>query len=93
MAQIRLGSRTIKLPASRVARIAIGVALIIGGLFSFLPILGIWMIPLGLIVLSVDFPAIRRKRRELTVRFGPPFKRKFPRLARVLGFNGTKVEE
>ncbi len=33
----------------------------------FLPILGFWMIPLGLIVLSHDLPAVRRRRRRMTV--------------------------
>ncbi|MEE9446627.1 MAG: hypothetical protein V3V09_01615 [Arenicellales bacterium] len=38
----------------------IGLSLIIGGLLWFLPILGIWMIPLGLLVLSPDFRWARR---------------------------------
>jgi hypothetical protein len=34
---------------------------------GFLPVLGFWMIPLGLLVLSVDLPIVRRWRRQLTV--------------------------
>jgi len=34
---------------------------------GFLPVLGFWMIPLGLLVLSVDLPAVRRWRRQFTV--------------------------
>jgi hypothetical protein len=30
-------------------------------------VLGFWMIPLGLLVLSVDLPVVRRWRRQLTV--------------------------
>ena len=64
---VRLGNRRFRLPASRLARIALGVALIIGGLFGFLPVLGLWMIPLGLIVLSVDLAPVRRMRRRMQV--------------------------
>jgi purine-cytosine permease-like protein len=59
-----------KLPNSRIARIVIGVLLIIGGIFGFLPILGFWMIPLGFIVLSVDLPWVRKKRRRLEIWWG-----------------------
>ncbi len=41
-------------------RIALGVLLILGGLLGILPILGFWMIPLGLLVLSLDFRWARR---------------------------------
>ena len=33
----------------------VGVALVIMGLFGFLPVLGFWMIPLGLAVLAIDY--------------------------------------
>jgi hypothetical protein len=49
--------------------------LVILGLFGFLPILGFWMIPLGLIVLSYDFASVRRARRRTAVRFGRRFKK------------------
>ena len=65
-----------KLPRSRIARIVIGVLLVIGGLLGFLPILGFWMIPLGLLVLSVDLPSVRRWRRRLEVKWGRRGKRK-----------------
>jgi hypothetical protein len=55
------------LPASRAARIALGGALIVGGIAGFLPILGFWMLPLGMLVLSVDVPAVRRWRRRFSV--------------------------
>jgi len=86
MSKIRIGRRVIQLPASRIARTAIGVALIIGGIFGFLPILGFWMIPVGFIVLSVDFPYIRRHRRQWSVRIGSWLKRRMPRVATGLGF-------
>lgn len=55
------------MPRSRVGRIATGSALVVGGTLGFLPILGFWMVPLGLIVLSHDLPAVRRRRRRLAV--------------------------
>lgn len=67
MADLRFGSRRMPLPASRAARIALGGALVAGGLFGFLPILGFWMVPLGLLVLSVDFAIVRRRRRQAAV--------------------------
>lgn len=70
MANLRFGSRRMPLPASRAARIALGGALIVGGLAGFLPILGFWMLPLGLLVLSVDLPAVRRWRRRTGVWWG-----------------------
>ena len=41
-------------------RVPVACLLILGGLFSFLPILGIWMLPLGLILLAQDVVWLRR---------------------------------
>jgi hypothetical protein len=41
-------------PEARWIRIPLGFLLIIGGIFSFLPVLGIWMLPLGLLLLALD---------------------------------------
>ncbi len=67
--KIRIGSKEFKLPKSQIARVLIGVLLIIGGILGFLPILGFWMIPLGLLVLSIDLPPIRRWRRRMTLKW------------------------
>ncbi len=67
--KIRLGSKEFKLPKSQMARMTIGVLLVIGGLLGFLPILGFWMIPLGFIVLSIDLPSVRRWRRNITLKW------------------------
>jgi hypothetical protein len=56
-----------KLPQSRGARIIIGVLLVLGGLLGFLPILGFWMIPVGLTILAIDIPAVRRFTRRTSV--------------------------
>ena len=59
-----------RLPRSRLLRITLGVVLVIMGIFGLLPVLGFWMIPLGLVVLSVDFHNARRFRRRLEVWLG-----------------------
>ena len=67
MAKIRFGSRTYDLPGNRIARISIGIVLVLLGLVGFLPILGFWMVPLGLIILSADIPLVRRLNRRVSV--------------------------
>ena len=37
-------------------RSVIGILFVIGGIFGFLPILGFWMIPLGLAFIALDIP-------------------------------------
>lgn len=64
---IEVFGRSIRLPASRIARVALGASFVVGGIFSFLPILGLWMLPVGLIILSIDFAIVRRWRRRSTV--------------------------
>ena len=86
MRSIKFANRSFTLPASRLARMAIGIALVIGGLAGFLPILGFWMVPVGLIVLSVDIPVVRRWRRQASVWIGPRLRSRFPWLADQLGF-------
>ena len=67
---VTFAGKRIPLPASRLVRIGLGVLLLLGGLVGFLPVVGFWMIPLGLIVLSVDLAIVRRQRRRLTVWWG-----------------------
>jgi hypothetical protein len=47
-------------PSSRWVRIPVAVVLIGGGIVGFLPVLGFWMIPLGVAVLALDVPFLRR---------------------------------
>ncbi len=44
----------IRRPEARLIRIPLGILLVLGGIFSFLPVLGIWMLPLGLLLLALD---------------------------------------
>ena len=66
--RLKIGSKEFRLPQSRLLRMGLGGLLVIGGILGFLPVLGFWMIPLGLLVLSHDLPVVRRWRRKLTVR-------------------------
>lgn len=68
--KLLLMGREFHLPRSRKARIAIGCGLIGGGVLGFLPILGFWMVPLGLLVLSYEFERVRRWRRRSAVWWG-----------------------
>ena len=47
-------------PEARWARIPAGVLLVLGGLAGMLPVLGFWMLPLGLILIGEDVPLVRR---------------------------------
>ena len=46
-------------PVARLIRIPLGILLVLGGNFSFLPVLGIWMLPLGLLLLAIDLPFLQ----------------------------------
>ena len=70
MSEIRLGQRRVKLPKGRFWRVCLGVILLLGGIVGFLPVVGFWMAPLGIMVLSIDFPAVRKfKRRNYSILF------------------------
>jgi hypothetical protein len=47
-------------PSARWLRIPAGLLLIVGGFLAILPIFGLWMLPLGLVLLSEDVPPLRR---------------------------------
>ncbi|WP_322513854.1 hypothetical protein SR870_12310 [Rhodopseudomonas palustris] len=47
-------------PTSKYVRLPVGVLLIGGGVFSFLPVLGFWMLPLGLVLIAQDVPALEK---------------------------------
>ena len=79
-----------KLPKNKILRIAIGIILILMGMLGFLPILGFWMIPLGIIILSIDIPAVRRWKRKIITKFGAGIKKKFPILWKYIGENKTQ---
>lgn len=58
--RVQAGVRWLRRPSSRWVRIPAAVLLMAGGFLGFLPILGLWMLPLGLVLLAEDFPPVRR---------------------------------
>ncbi|MCJ2188837.1 hypothetical protein MTR66_18700 [Novosphingobium sp. 2638] len=67
-AYLRVGSRRVRIPRRRGTRIALGLWLTIGGALPIPP--GYVFIPVGLAILSIDFPRLRRWRRRLAVGMG-----------------------
>ncbi len=51
--------RTLRSGRYRMLRIPLSVFLILGGLAGFLPILGFWMVPVGLLLLAIDIPVLQ----------------------------------
>lgn len=51
--------RWLRDPQSRWIRLPLGLLLIVGGVFGFLPILGFEFIPIGLLLIAQDIPFLR----------------------------------
>jgi hypothetical protein len=47
-------------PQAKWVRLPLGFALIAGGALGFLPVLGIWMLPVGALLVGEDIPPVRR---------------------------------
>lgn len=71
MSKVNFAGYKLKVPGHPLLRMLAGVALVIGGTLGFLPVLGFWMIPLGLAVLAVDFPAAERAYHWLERKWKP----------------------
>ena len=52
--------RRVREPSARWFRIPVAILCLIGGLLFFLPVVGIWMLPLGILLLVEDLPFMRR---------------------------------
>ncbi len=46
-------------PSARWVRVPVGIALMTAGVLGLLPILGFWMVPLGLALIARDVPFMR----------------------------------
>jgi hypothetical protein len=66
--RIQAPTRWLRLPSSRWARVPAGVLLVGGGFLAILPLLGLWMLPLGLLLLAEDVAALRRARNRILER-------------------------
>lgn len=49
-------------------RLPLAILIIAGGLLSFLPFLGLWMLPLGVLLLAVDIPVLRPSASAFVIR-------------------------
>ena len=57
---VRREMERLRRPGAGWVRVPLGMALILGGFVGFLPILGFWMLPLGVLLLAEDLPILRR---------------------------------
>jgi hypothetical protein len=89
---IKFAGFNVRIPAHPIVRTLMGIALVFGGIFSFLPVLGVWMLPLGLIMLSIDSAFIRRFRRKSEIRLGRWLIKRYPNFARRIGFGGATAK-
>ncbi|PYD48326.1 hypothetical protein [Novacetimonas pomaceti] len=47
-------------PSARWIRVPVGIILVPAGFLAILPVFGLWMTPLGLMLLAEDIPPVRR---------------------------------
>lgn len=59
--------RGLRHPDSRWVRIPVGFLLILGGIFSILSFLGLWMLPLGLLLIADDIPILQKPVGRFTL--------------------------
>jgi hypothetical protein len=52
--------RWLRKPSSFPVRLIVALLLMVGGIFSFLPVLGLWMLPLGLLLIAQDWPFLQQ---------------------------------
>lgn len=77
---LRQPTRTLLRNDYALVRVPLAVLLIFGGLASILPFLGLWMLPLGLLLLAVDLPFAQPAVSAMVIRS----RRRFSTLARSL---------
>ncbi len=58
--RVRGGVAWLRRPQARWVRIPAGVLLILGSVLSILPVFGLWMLPLGVVLLAEDVAALQR---------------------------------
>jgi hypothetical protein len=54
-------------PSASWVRVPLGTVLVLGGALSILPVLGIWMLPLGLMLLALDVALLRRPTARMLI--------------------------
>ncbi|WP_245989887.1 hypothetical protein [Litoreibacter meonggei] len=51
-----------------IVRVPVALVFIIGGFLAILPVFGMWMLPIGLLLLAVDITALRGPLADMIVR-------------------------
>jgi hypothetical protein len=54
-------------PQARIVRLPLGILCIVGSFLWFLPVLGLWFLPLGLLLIAQDLPFLRRPVGRMTL--------------------------
>ena len=57
---VRSAAHWLRQPSARLVRIPAGILLCVGGAFGMLPVLGFWMLPVGVVLLAEDVLPLRR---------------------------------
>jgi hypothetical protein len=78
--------RNLRHPHARWLRLPASVLLVLGGMFSILPFLGIWMLPLGLLLIAYDVAFLREPVGRFTI--GAPGSG----LRSASGFSGNRLK-
>lgn len=66
-ATLALWLQHLRKPSASWVRVPLGIFFILGGIFSVLPVFGLWMLPLGLVLLALDVALLRRPTAALIV--------------------------
>jgi hypothetical protein len=59
--------RWMRRPQARLVRVPLGILCILGSFLWFLPVLGLWFLPLGLLLIAQDVPFLRRPVGRMTL--------------------------
>lgn len=78
-------------PSASWLRVPLGFLLVAGGLLGFLPVLGFWMLPMGVVLLSLDFALLRRPTARTLVS-GERHWRRFRRRSRNAAATGQAAD-
>jgi len=62
------GMAGIRKPGWMIARVLLAIIFILGGFLAILPIFGLWMIPVGLLLLAIDLPALQGPVSRILIR-------------------------
>jgi hypothetical protein len=59
--------RWMRKPQARIVRLPLGILCVVGSFFWFLPVLGLWFLPLGLLLIAQDVRFLRRPVGRMTL--------------------------